>query len=447
MTAALPLAHMSRRAILQVSLLNIAVALMILPLESVLNRIMIQELGMAATLVAGLVALRYITAPLRIVFGRISDTRPIAGRRRTPYIAAGLVLMAVGLALAPFAAYSTPTLGTLGVLLTTATFVLIGFGVNMVTPLYFAIVADQSNPTQRTRVVATMYVLLALCAIIASLLIGQALEQYTPDKVIGVCATLAVVGLLCGVLGLWGLEKRAGDAQEQATQPRVNEASLRDIGRLLLRNAEVFRFFAYLILTFIAIEAQEVVLEPYGAQIFAMTPSQTARLTGFLRLGLLIMLLLGVVIVNRWGHKVGSLAGMALTGLGLALIIVAGVEGSAGLFQGGVFVMGCGSGLLATTNLSLMLNLTDPGTAGLHIGTWTFAQAVGVGGATFGGGLLRDLGLALFNNSLAGYLTVFSVEIAALVLAVPFILALSVQRFHERNQGVSPAVALAAALE
>src|SRR5215204_6552864 len=123
--------RMTRRAILQVSLLNIAVALMILPLESVLNRIMITELAIPATLVAGLIAIRYVTAPLRIVFGRVSDVRPIRGRKRTWYIAAGMLLMVAGLLLSPVTALAVPTLGAVGIAGVVGAFVLLGFGVNL----------------------------------------------------------------------------------------------------------------------------------------------------------------------------------------------------------------------------------------------------------------------------------------------------------------------------
>jgi len=434
---------MSRRRILQVSLLHVAVALMILPLESVLNRIMINELAIPATLVAALIAIRYVTAPLRVVFGRVSDTRPIRGRKRTWYIAAGLLLMMAGLVLSPMAALSIPSLAGGGLLLTVGAFVLLGFGVNMATPLYFAVVADQSNERQRTRIVAIMFVLLALSAVIASLIIGRVLEPYSEERLYTVFFGIAVVALVLTVLGLWGLESptpppaTAGDA--------ADEPGWGAITGLLLRNPDVFRFAFYLILTFIAIDAQEVILEPYGARLFDMTPGETARLTSLLRLGLLIMLLVGVVIVNRLGHKPGALLGMAGTGAGLVLIMAGGVVGAPILFLGGVFVLGCGSGLLATTNLSLMMNLTDTRHAGLYIGVWTLAQAIGVGGAILAGALLRDLGLSLFGTQLASYLTAFGVETLALVFAVPCILGLSVSRFHQHNRTLSPTQALATA--
>ena len=126
---------MRKRAIIQVALLNMAVALIVLPLDSTLNRIMIYELALPATIVAALISLRFITSPLRIYFGLLSDTKPILGRHRTSYIAIGLVMMVSGFVLTPYAAYTIPENLTLGLLFDVFAFGLLGFGVNMTTPL------------------------------------------------------------------------------------------------------------------------------------------------------------------------------------------------------------------------------------------------------------------------------------------------------------------------
>ena len=62
-----------------------------------LNRIMITELSLPAILVGGGLAFEQLAAPSRVLFGNISDTWPIKGRKRTPYIylgSAGFCLLA-----------------------------------------------------------------------------------------------------------------------------------------------------------------------------------------------------------------------------------------------------------------------------------------------------------------------------------------------------------------
>src|SRR5215813_10822983 len=58
------------------------------------NRIMISDLGYAATPISLLLALRYFLAPLGIWSGRISDRRTVAGYRRLFWIWLGRLMMA-----------------------------------------------------------------------------------------------------------------------------------------------------------------------------------------------------------------------------------------------------------------------------------------------------------------------------------------------------------------
>src|SRR5689334_22292282 len=71
--------------------------------SAVWNRILISELGVPSTPVALLSALRYLLAPLSIWAGYRSDTRPIFGMRRLPYIWLGRAFMLVSLPLLPVA--------------------------------------------------------------------------------------------------------------------------------------------------------------------------------------------------------------------------------------------------------------------------------------------------------------------------------------------------------
>ena len=73
-------------------------------LTGTLNRVMIVELGMAASLVAAMVSLPLLFAPLRALIGFRSDThRSVLGWKRVPYIWFGTLLQFGGLAILPFA--------------------------------------------------------------------------------------------------------------------------------------------------------------------------------------------------------------------------------------------------------------------------------------------------------------------------------------------------------
>jgi len=428
--------RMGWRAILQVCLLNIAVALMILPLNSTLNRIMIVELRLPATLVAVLISLRFITSPSRIWFGRLSDTRPIGGRRRTWYIAGGMLVLAVGLMASTYAALAIPDLGVAGIIISVLTFGLLGVGVNLTTPLYFAVVADQSSPEQRPRVVATMFILLGICSVAASFALGAAVEPYTDQRMIRAFFVIAAFGLALTVAGLFKLERKM-TFELSASSPEPETERPRAVRELLLENRQALRFFVYLLFAFVAIEAQELILEPYAAQFLGMTPAETTRLTGIFRIPNVLSLALGAWLINRIGHKPTATAGIVVACLSLLLVIVSVPVQARAVLLAGVFVLGLGAGLVTTSNLALMMNMTDPRHAGVFLGAWGFAQAMGVGSGNILGGVLRDAGLLLFGSQLGGYYLAYAFEIALLVAAIPLLWALDVAVFQREIAGVA----------
>src|SRR5687767_11207860 len=86
---------------LQLALIHTAVAIALVPFGSLLNRVMIYDMGIAKTAYTGLFVLPYLFSPVQIAIGSYADRHPILGLRRTPYIVVGLVLCIGGLFLTP----------------------------------------------------------------------------------------------------------------------------------------------------------------------------------------------------------------------------------------------------------------------------------------------------------------------------------------------------------
>ena len=98
-TTELPLGRLLRLSLFQVSV-GMALVLLI----GTLNRVMIVELDVPASLVALMVALPLVFAPFRALVGFRSDThKSVLGWRRVPYIWIGTLLQFGGLAIMPFA--------------------------------------------------------------------------------------------------------------------------------------------------------------------------------------------------------------------------------------------------------------------------------------------------------------------------------------------------------
>ena len=81
----------------------------------VLNRVMFAEIGLPASLVGLLLAIPSLMSPVRLWLGYLSDSHPILGLRRLPYILAGTVGGAVGVLGATLGTLSIPSSIALGV--------------------------------------------------------------------------------------------------------------------------------------------------------------------------------------------------------------------------------------------------------------------------------------------------------------------------------------------
>ena len=239
----------------------------------------------------------------------------------------------------------------------------------------------------------------------------------------------------------------AGVERVAAGRPLQNSADNPMMAfRLLADNPTAQRFFVYLLLVLIAIYAQDVVLEPYGAEALGMSVGMTARLTSIWGVGLLITLVGGTFLIRRVGKRRAANMGAGATALAFLLVIFAGLLQSPALFMGSVLAVGLGAGLLTVASLSLMLDMTAPQAVGLYMGAWGVANFVGRALGNISSGLVRDGVYWLSNNAVAGYMAVFALKTLSLVLAVWVFRSISVENFH-RDAEAQLAHVLAAAAD
>ncbi|MFN8986852.1 MAG: PucC family protein, partial [Burkholderiales bacterium] len=87
-TAEVPLSQLLRLSLFQVS-----VGMALVLLVGTINRVMIVELGVSASLVAIMISLPVIVAPFRALIGHSSDTyRSALGWKRVPFIWRGTMI-------------------------------------------------------------------------------------------------------------------------------------------------------------------------------------------------------------------------------------------------------------------------------------------------------------------------------------------------------------------
>ena len=424
----LPLSQLLRLSLFQVSVGMAAVMLL-----GTLNRVMIVELDIGSMLVAAMIALPVLVAPLRALVGYKSDNYKSAiGWKRIPYLWLGTMWQFGGLAIMPMAllvlsgdrTLDFPIAGYVGAALA---FLMTGFGMHMTQTAGLALAADRATEETRPKVVALLYVMNLVGMAFAAIIIGALLRDYSALRLVQVVQGTAVVTLLLNLIALWKQEK-----VKPMTKAQREEASptFRDAWKDLASGGDAGRLLAVVFIGTMAFNMQDVLLEPYGGEILGLSVSATTLLTAMWAGGALI----GFGFAARWlaggidPYRMcarGILAGI----LAFCAVIFSAPIGSPALFYLGAALIGFGGGLFGVSTLTAAMTMPTTGNAGrgLALGAWGAAQATGAGLSIFIGGTIRDLvnhaaGNGTLGEALAtpatGYSVVYHTEIGLLFLTL-----------------------------
>lgn len=415
------------RRLSQFTLIHVGTALTVVPVTSVLNRVMIAEMGLSSTLVAFLVTLPYLLSPLQIWFGAVMDRQVAGGGRFVPWTRLGGLLATVGASLMAFTVFLIPEGPVLGLAATAVVFLLWGVGINLSSVAYLALLSAQADAQERSRTVGVMFTAMIAASIGTGLFLSSQLETYSQARLTVVLIAVPVIALVLVLLGGLGLEgpstSTEGKVQER-TSPGLLLRSLRD-------NPVARRFFGYLMLVLICIHTQDVLLEPFGAEVLGMPVAATSRLVSIWGAGFLVTMLGGIPLVRRYGERAVSGAGSCLAAAAFLLISGSGLLGQPYLFMGSVFLLGLGGGLMTQSNLAFMLRMTVPRARALYIGTWSVANFLGQAMIFVPVSLGESLRL-LSGSAWLGYAAVFVLEGAGIIGAIFLLRSIRVEAFQRK---------------
>jgi BCD family chlorophyll transporter-like MFS transporter len=428
--------------LLRLSLFQVSVGMALVLLVGTLNRVMIVELHVSATLVAVMVALPVLYAPFRALVGFRSDThRSALGWRRVPYIWMGTLIQFGGLAIMPFAllvlsgggnAHQWPAwVGQAGA---AAAFLLVGAGLHTTQTAGLALATDLAPVESHPRVVGLMYVMLLAGSIVSALAFGAFLRDFSPARLVQVIQAAALATMVLNSVALWKQEtRRPGRQREQAGSP-----SFGDAWRVYIAGDGALRRLVAIGLGTMAFGMQDVLLEPYGGQVLGMSVGGTTWLTAALAGGGLLGFSLASAVLSRGVDPARMAAGGAWIGLpAFSCVILAATTQSVVLFAGGAVLIGFGAGVFGHGTLTLTMNRAPKEQTGLALGAWGAVQATVAGVAVALGGIGRDAVGALaergaFGAALAGpatgYAAVYLVEIGLLVVTIAVMSALIAQQ-------------------
>lgn len=415
--------------IVRLGLVQTALGGIVVLTTSTLNRIMVVELLLPATLPGALVALHYAVQLGRPGFGHGSD---LSGRR-TPWILGGMAVLATGGILAALATALLARHAVAGGLLAVLAFLLIGGGVGSAGTALLALLAARVDDRRRAAAATVVWMMMILGFAVTAGIVGRLLDPFSPGRLVAITGGVCLFAFVLSAVAVIGVEGpgRAGPSSERALRPRFRDALAE-----VWADHRARRFTIFVFLSMLAYSAQDLVLEPFAGLRFGLSPGETTKLSGIQHAGVLTGMVLVAVVGTVAGARLAMLrlwtiAGCLASAGALASLVVAGIVGPPFPLRGSVFVLGVANGAFAIAAIGSMMALAGEGRRGgegVRMGLWGAAQAIAFALGGFLGTVVADLGRLAIGSVVPPYALVFALEAVLFVLAARLAATIAVPR-------------------
>jgi BCD family chlorophyll transporter-like MFS transporter len=403
---------------MRLGLVQAALGSVVVLTTSTLNRVMVVELALAAAIPGALVGLHYAVQLLRPVFGHRSDM----GGGRTAWIVGGMAV----LALAGTAASATTLLFersfALGLGAAIIAYAFIGFGIGACGTSLLALLASRTRPERRPAAATIVWMMMVAGIVATAIISGSMLEPYSHLRLVTVTAGVGAAAFLLTLAAIAGVERRAETLGEEKRAP-VNFR--RNVAEIWADPTDrLFTIFVFV--SMLAYSTQDLILEPFGGLLFAMTPGETTRLSGVQHAGVLIgMAMVGIAgsLFSGSGRpvlKILTVGGCVFSALALGALAFAALAAPTWPLKANIALLGFANGAFAVAAIGTMMELAGSGKAqreGIRMGVWGAAQAISFGLGGFAGTLAIDVARAITGSVPVSFAAVFTLEAALFVLA------------------------------
>jgi MFS transporter, BCD family, chlorophyll transporter len=454
-----PIPKVKLPTMIRLGFFQMGLGMMSVMVFGVLNRVLIKELSVPSTIATVILALTLFVAPARIIFGQLSDTKPLFGFYRTGYVwlgAAALtttawiavqVMWQLGASLKAVG-WTMTTYGWAGLL--GVVFALYGLSVSMCSTPFATLLVDITDEDDRSRLVAVDWSMLISGTIIGAITIANLLKSLEVNAAIAEVQAqinrlfIIIPAIVCGltVFATIGVEKKYSRfASRVGHQAGGSHLSLGRAWSILTASRQTQVFFTFLVVMTLGLFIQDPILETYGGEVFNLPVGKTAALNAYWGGGTLIGLsAAGFWFIPKLGKQKTARLGCMLVAASMLWVIVAGFTNNPVFLQLALLLFGICSGLVTTGAITLMLDLTVPETAGTFIGAWGLSQALAKGLATVFGGAALDLGKLVFPNVVLAYGFVFSLQALAMIVAIKLLDRVNVREFQTTAKDAVKAV-------
>lgn len=382
--------------LLRLGLFQFTVGAALTLLTGTLNRVMIVELKVPATVVGWMLALPLFVAPFRALIGHKSDTYlSVLGWRRVPYIWFGTMFSWGGLAILPFSLIllSGDTRGSheQAVFFSALAFLLVGAGMHTTQTAGLALATDLAPERTRPRVVALLYLMLLVGTLVSAAAFGLLLRDFSQIRLIQVIQGTAVVTMFVNIVALWKQEPRRPMPLAMVKAQQKLQPKFRETWQILARGGTAVRLLCAVGLGTFAFNLQDVLLEPYGGEVLRLSVAGTTALTALFAAGAIAAFAVSAKRLEKGDDPIRLAAVGVLFGmLGFVAVIFGSPLHSVTLFQAGVTMIGFGEGIFAVGTLTYAMGLRDAVQSGIALGAWGAVFATAEGAALALSGIVKD---------------------------------------------------------
>ncbi len=425
--------------VLKLGLIRFATSLLVVLLAHVLNRVLIVELAVPASLVTFCFAFQHVMTPVGLVSGYLSDKFCLGRWRRLPYILGGMALSLAVMPLFPSwaqawgAAPGDSAFLYEGILL----FSLFGAGTTISATAINALLVDQVPEAQRGVALSFVWILTLAGFIVGAALFRKILPVYDGWLLrdIFLAFTLAVAALT--LWGAWGVE----DSPSACDTPPPPALALVPVLRLLGKNRQALLFFAFLAATVFFMSIQTFILTAYGGEALRLSVADTAMFGVITSYGTLAGML-AVYVVHR---SVRPLSDKTILSLSLVLGAVAFAALGLSAWSPGLLLVVASLGLLGfskglyNVGISfLTMNLAHPLFSGVFMGLWNLISGLALAAGEMLGGFLQEQAVRITGAAAPSYGLVFLLEAGGLLASLLLLAALNQPQYRRRLAELLP---------
>ncbi len=391
---------------------------------SAINRVMVVELALPAIIPGLLIALHHAVQMLRPRWGYSSDV----GGRLTPWIIGGMIVLGFGGIGAAVATSWMQLNFAAGITLAVVAFTLVGIGTGAAGTCLLVLLAKRVAPSRRGPAATVVWLMMIAGFAITSGAAGHLLEPFSPARLIGVTAGVAVLAIIMTSLAVWGIE---GQSLPKVTDPASQSQPLiktpfKTALAEVWAEPEARGLTLFVFLSMLGYFSEELVLDPFAGIVFGFTPGQSTKLSSTLHSGVFVGMV-SLAVASSWpvlrnlislqAFMRGGCIASSMALLGLAASSLVGPSLPLGPF---VFALGIANGVFSIAAIAWMMTLAGRGrenSEGIRMGTWGAAQGIAAGLGGVAGAGLSDIARALLHSPSTAYAAVFVLQAMVFVAA------------------------------